>query len=333
MGVVVMNELKRMINDRFREIEKKAKRDECKLCHAKCTSFCNSHTIPKFILRRIAIDGHVDRGALKEHPLYDHAFGINNALTFKTICDKCDNTRFQTYESSKLYESEVSNELLQEIALKNYLWMEAKRYKEKKLYESIPNKNASVCDRLKICELDLHEYEKQILNWNKKEYTIIYDVTLEYEVPVSIQIPVCLITGIEKQIINNIYNKNPDYKTEEIHLCIFPLENKTRILLFMDRTHRRYRKFRKDFMKLSDKQKLYCINYMMLIYSEDWLISHKYLDKIVLNDETKNVIQTTTDYFAFWFEDEKVNKLEIAIDKFLLKTEGDVFNFLEYKSH
>ena len=36
-----------------------AKRDSCYVCKKPCTSFCNSHSVPQFCLRRIAVDGKV----------------------------------------------------------------------------------------------------------------------------------------------------------------------------------------------------------------------------------------------------------------------------------
>ena len=38
----------------------KAKQETCALCGKPCSSFCNSHSIPQFALRRIAENGKVD---------------------------------------------------------------------------------------------------------------------------------------------------------------------------------------------------------------------------------------------------------------------------------
>lgn len=77
---------------------------------------------------------------------------------------------------------------------------------------------------------------------------------------------------------------SPDYHPKEVHICVFPMQNKTIVMMFIDSEDKRYRKFYKDFNKLSRDAKLGLINYMIFLYSEDMFLS-KELPKEVLADE------------------------------------------------
>lgn len=88
-------------------------------------------------------------------------------------------------------------------------------------------------------------------------------IKLEYTVPIAFQGTVALITDLDGSIINNIYNKDCKYKIANLHICIFPFESKTEILMFVENTHKRYRKFYKRFNKLSLELRLSIINYIL----------------------------------------------------------------------
>lgn len=59
-----------------------------------------------------------------------------------------------------------------------------------------------------------------------------------------------MVCDFEDEVINDIYNMNPDYHTKEIHIAVFPLEQESIIMLFIDARDRRYRKFYKQLNKL-----------------------------------------------------------------------------------
>ena len=91
-------ELKKQINQLNREAAQKAKRDTCLICGKSCTSFCNSHIIPQFILKSIADDGIVLQGTSAfnndDEDLSESRKGVNNTWTFKVICNDCDKKYF-----------------------------------------------------------------------------------------------------------------------------------------------------------------------------------------------------------------------------------------------
>lgn len=74
-------ELKKQINQLNREAAQKAKRDTCLICGKSCTSFCNSHIIPQFILKSIADDGIVLQGTSAfNNQIEGHQFALNKLL-------------------------------------------------------------------------------------------------------------------------------------------------------------------------------------------------------------------------------------------------------------
>lgn len=68
-------------------------------CGKETTSFCNSHSIPVFCLRKIAVDGEaLHTNKLVNSPLKDFSKVINKSGTFQPICRECDSKIFQEYE-------------------------------------------------------------------------------------------------------------------------------------------------------------------------------------------------------------------------------------------
>lgn len=52
-------EINKKVSSLIAEATKNAKLECCILCSKPCSSFCNSHSIPQFALKRIAEDGKV----------------------------------------------------------------------------------------------------------------------------------------------------------------------------------------------------------------------------------------------------------------------------------
>lgn len=113
-----------------REAENNAKKYNCCLCNKKITTHCNSHVVPRFILKQIAEGGNVSYGATfftSLNEVLDTTKGINNAFTFKMICSDCDKKIFSKYEDPTVLfnfdklEIVDRKEILSEIAIKCHL--------------------------------------------------------------------------------------------------------------------------------------------------------------------------------------------------------------------
>lgn len=295
---------RRTIQDCLNESRKRAKLDSCYICKKKCTSFCNSHSVPQFCLKQVAKSGKVYfTGMQSEVPFFGEDSGVKSSGTFKLICRECDSLLFQDYENPAAYNDEPNGVMLAEIALKNYLQMISKRLQEKKLYELMEEKWPDRCDvsgQLNIIELDLLEYEKgfqrakeAVLKKHKDWYHLCYYAKLDYVVPFAMQSAIDIICDFEGNIINDIFNTSPSYHTKEIHLAIFPLKSSSVVIMFHDSREKRYRKFYKQLNRLEYEDQLAAINYIAHSYCENIFLS-KDIDENILNDKNfKDMCQQT----------------------------------------
>ena len=53
-----------------------------------------------------------------------------------------------------------------------------------------------------------------------------------------------------------IYNHSPKYVIENINLCVFPLKEKTVVIMFISKEHKKYKLFIQQFKKLKEEEKL-----------------------------------------------------------------------------
>lgn len=268
-----------------------AKKDKCFICKKQVTNFCNSHAIPRFALKNISSNGYIYTASkFTNTAINKHEAGINKADTFRLICENCDNTLFQEYENPNSYDKEPSNKMLAQIALKNYLRSLNKQFIEIEIYKIAKNEHLELSghnweasfswdDEIDLKQLDIQGYMREFAyaknglsgKWNK--YKIIYSKMLNYVVPIAFQSKICLISDIDGQLVNNIYNQNPKYKMSEIHIFILPLKTKSFVLLFVRNDATRYKKFIEQFNNLNEEDKLSVISFIVCAYSEDYFIS------------------------------------------------------------
>ncbi|MFL0435529.1 hypothetical protein [Bacillus pumilus] len=274
---------------------KTAKSDECFYCGEKCSSFCNSHSIPAFFLRNIAHEGVVyNNHKLINMPLLDDDIGVNKTGTFQLICRDCDSKIFSEYENPDNYEVTPTSKMIAQIAMKNYLKSISKRKLEIEIFNNIMDSTEQPSEYIEqkqiINNLDLQEYTEgfnrakrvEKKGWDN-EYYLFYHQKLDYVVPIAFQSTIVLLTDFEGNIINNIYNYSPEYQMKSVHICVFPLESSSVIMMFVDSKEKRYRSFYKQFQKLSYENKLAAINFIIFSYSEDVYIQKK-INEEVLRD-------------------------------------------------
>ena len=130
-------EINKKVSSLITEATKNAKLECCILCHKPCSSFCNSHSIPQFALKRIAEDGKVMLPLQDEILTIGKDTGVNKAGTFHIICRDCDSRTFQLYEDPNAYNSKPTDQMLAQIALKDVLLMISKRNQEREQYKLV----------------------------------------------------------------------------------------------------------------------------------------------------------------------------------------------------
>lgn len=319
---------------------KDAKNRKCYYCDEYHEGFCNSHSIPAFIIKSISDDGEVyNTNKLIALPFVDEAIGIKKTGTFQLICRNCDSKIFSDYENPLNYDKEPTAKMIVEIAMKNYLRMISKRELEIPLYHNINVENSLPTNyydsRQNANDLDLREYQNEFRKakrahkkkWDD-QYHLLYYRKLNYVVPMAFQNSVNLIVDLNGNIVNDIYSLSPKYQLKDIHICVFPLENSTVLMMFVDSNVKRYRKFCKQFKKLSDEEQLKAINFIIFSLSEDVYISMNIDEKIMKDKNLIEVSSKTPDIVSSISID---NPLDYAKINFSFSQMNNIPNLLSEK--
>lgn len=333
-------EHKKKINKVLSEARKASKSEKCIYCGKETTSFCNSHSIPAFCLRNIAVNGQLlHTNKLVKFPLMDFEKGINKAGTFQVICRECDSKIFQEYEEPDNYANEVTPQMVAQIAMKNYLKAISKRVNEHAIFDILKGHSSGYKEFTSsmqyIQDVDLNEYKQGFekakrlckKNW-PGEYHVFYYEKLDYVVPIAFQSTLALIVDLDGQIVNDIYYENPKYKLEDFHICIFPLKDTSVVMMFVDSSYRRYRNFYKKFKKLSQEEKLSIVNYIIFLYSEDIFFSQAIPSDILQN---KNLIDVSKQSSMAISTNPFVKAIEKAKDIYDLSKHTNIPNLLSEK--
>lgn len=331
---------RKKFNEMKRVVESKAKGDYCLICKKKCSSFCNSHTVPQFVLKNIEEKGYVcqSSGLIvgEDIPIVDITKGIKNAGIFKCICNECDNKYFANYENPINILQKPTQLILQEIALKNTLKQIAKKKVEKELHRYTADNFGGQAPIAKHCEVDTKEHEKEFIRIlkgiNKQKevsYDLIYWNILNYVSPLAYQGKLVLRVDLEGHIINNTLNTDKRDFMESINIAIFPVSGKTVVMMFIDKSYSKYSRFIKQFRKLEEKEKLAIINYIVFRYDEEYYINESVYEKIK-NDE--NLIRVCSELDLFICD--KKSEIDVFNNDVLteLKNRLDIPNLLDSKN-
>ena len=319
--------LEKLFNEIIKEGQTKAKPEYCLLCEKKQSSFCNSHTIPQFVMKNISVNGKLINGFFFSEENWIHGRnGIANAMTFRLICKECDQRYFHIYEDESALLQEPANQLLASIALKNDLLILSKYLLNREVDAITDRKNIllapsfprdiaislSIRDAYRGIRRSLKIIQKQL----KSGFRIIYRTVLEHKAPIALQTQIVL-----KEYFGRVINDTRDYseKTymQPIQLCVFPLSTQTVVLLFYHKDDRNIVPFEKAFQKLSETEKLRHINYLIFKYTENFVISPS-VHKEVLDNEDLQFLFAQDKYIPSLEDDyellEKIpNFLELSI--------------------
>lgn len=329
-------EYSKQMGARYAKARKDSKLDHCYYCNKSVSSFCNSHSVPQFCLKRIASDGKVYyANTLIDLPFMRNDQGVKEAGTFQIICRECDSKIFQQYEDPNAYQTIPSSRILAQIAMKNYLQMIYKRLYESKLYSLLEKETnrKDILDRnQKVISLDLDEYNRSFtrarqgaLGGHDDWYYLCYYQKLDYMVPLAFQGGIVLVSDFEDNLVNNIYNFNLTYHPREIHIAVFPLESESVVMLFTDTTTKCYRKFYRQLSKLSLSEQLAAINYIIFSYSENVYMSKRLNEDVLKN---QNLINTSKKSSIAIANHPFADALSSAIMEFSLSKRNEIPNLL-----
>jgi hypothetical protein len=285
---------------------KDSKPDKCFYCEHETTTFCNSHSLPAFILKNIAVNGcQYTINKVIESPLIDDESGINNSSTFNLLCRDCDSKIFRDYETPENYRNPPTAVMLIQMAMKNYLRQIGKRRFERSLYSAMSNLAPVYEDRLRVIDLDLSENlrafkkaKKSLINPRGDEYYMFFYEKLNYVVPIAFQGQLTPIIGLEGEQINNVFNKSNGYVIQPLHVSIFPLKDETVVMLFIEKNHNRYRQFYRALRKLPLEKKLAALNYMVFCLTEDVYLSKQLSEDYMKNEDFRRVVGLTSTHLS-----------------------------------
>lgn len=273
-------------NNLNRESRKNAKRTKCLLCGQEQTSFCNSHSMPKFILDNIDNNGNLLSARVLFGTDDGHKYtGLKNTWTFQNICRKCDAQYFADYEKEEALLSKPTDRIMAEIALKNSLFMYYK-YSIDKERNKLLHGVEFVRDSLDLRDIEnsIHN-AKDVIDFNlRRKYKILFFKLLDWVSPVCAQTLICVENDLQNNPVNNIFDFSEAVIMQYIHLCVLPLKTQTYVLLFHNRRDKKYKDFDSQFLKLSEEKKLEYINFMIFRYIEHFAISPQ-VEERVLNDK------------------------------------------------
>lgn len=285
------------VRKKLSEIEKRAREEAkpecCILCGRKVSSFCNSHSVPRMVLKSITENGMLlHASAVVGIEFVNNENGINKSGTFHFICDDCDHTVFQDYEDPQNLLQYPSDKMLAEIALKDILLQLSKRAIEKKITDLIQNEfhffeNPEALKEIE--NLDVRDYSDDlellkaiILNNEENVFNVLFWKKLPYKVPLVLQTAIALEEDMNGNQINDVFDMDEKARISNMHLCVFPIDGETVILAFNHKRDKKYRGLQKQFVNTPDQK---CIEYL------NWLI-FKYTENYYLSKTIKNVIET-----------------------------------------
>lgn len=284
-------EFRKMLSQHIKNARENSRHKECLLC-GKAGGFCKSHTIPEFCLNNIAWNGKINSiNTLIDTEILTKDSGVSNAGVFHIICRPCDGSTFQNYENESAYSAEPTATTLNQIALKSSLRDIYKHEMEVEMFEAlkelIKEKNpfmafgASIFFNAQITarKTDIEECygvfnkAKECLSSSNNWIRLLSYDKLNFTTPIAYQGMIALITGVNGEVINNIYNPKKSYNIEYLHLAIFPLKDSTAVIMFIDSESKRYSQFENYIKNTSQENRLEIINRIIFLYTEDYFLS------------------------------------------------------------
>lgn len=264
-----------------REAFKEQLFEKC-FCCGKKKKLIDSHTVPQFILKNLSKPFKYRTSFQIEDGLSaNHKVGLKNAGIFRMLCDSCDSGTFKEYEKSEdvllSFDSNDSKNncqlILDQIALKNlykkiYDYTYWSRYLTTLKKYACPKKLSKMNIDNHIEQLQAQKmaciYEVYRIFDTKHNNQILYNELLDYVIPIAAQGCFCLNYKGYKFIDVD--------KVTYMHLALFPLKEKSRVILFTNNYNEYYNDWIIKFDKLSVKNKLKTINEFVFKDLDDYFL-------------------------------------------------------------
>lgn len=285
-----------------------AKPGFCLICGEEMPTYCDSHTIPQYCLREIAVEGKLlTTAAIMGGNLIDAEVGINKAAIFKQVCRRCDTEFFKQYETPSNLLSKPSSQMMGQIAAKNLLREIAKARFELGLKNALGQRSTAEFDAMtRVRAMDAQEDEKAFkialrvggTASESKAYHLIYHTVLPYTAPFAFQQMISPVADFEGGMINNSFNPNQSYRMEPMHICVLPSKGNTVVMAFRSEKAKRYRAFERQLNSLSENDQLQAFVKLIFAYSEDVFISKTISDHIIHDQHLAQLARMNHNYLG-----------------------------------
>ena len=310
--IKLTNNDKKKLKDKmhkFKSFSKEKTKKICKLCKNEVQGFANSHTIPQSVLKRLTVNGKLyDMNTILNTDYAKKVKGIKESETFNCICDKCENL-FSEYENGdlwvKLNDNSLRDRVLLEIKVKNILQKINIREELLRLYNGglkelevnrllLNNYVLREQNEVKIIEAqgfkklneidfvdwnnELNHYRKFLINKNsncKVLFVIKYMKKLDYVLPIALQEDEYYMHDTKWCPLNDVYDLKQSHKIKALSVCIFPQENSTLILMFVENNCRTYNDLILQFDKMSLEEQLKWLTFYTFSYTQGYCLSNK----------------------------------------------------------
>lgn len=298
----------------IREANKQAKAEECLLCGRKMTSPCNSHVVPQFILRGIAESGKVAYGhALNLFDVggADRVTGVNNAYTFRLICNGCDNKYFKHYENpnnilnySVLTDAEKKT-IMCELAIKAHLSHIQMKFRDlillnqatqggvaKSIKEHKPNAR----------QLDIIEHQtyvkklKKMMRKDKNPFVVLFDKELDYQTKLAAQTLINYNFNLKGERIFDCDLLTSYNKSTYFYLMILPYKGKTRVMFYIEASSLvNVHQIVDEFDTLNEEDKLHFLFVSLIIHDQQFYMTPSFAKQIFKKDKKIVKLYTITE--------------------------------------
>lgn len=313
-----------------RTANEEAKPGFCLICGEVMPTYCDSHTIPQYCLKEIAVGGKLlTTAAIMGGNLIDAEVGINKAAVFKQVCRKCDTEFFKQYETPSNLLTKPSSQIMGQIASKNLLREIAKARFELGLKAALGQRSTAELDVMtRVRAMDAREDEKAFKTAlrvgrtasESKAYHLVYHAILPYTAPFAFQQMISPLADFEGGMINNSYNPNPNYRMEPMHICVLPSKGNTVVMAFRSEKAKRYRAFERQLSLLNESDQLQAFVKLIFAYSEDVFISKSISDRVIRDERLAQLARMNHNYFGLGdsLESYKKAALETALNDFAI---------------
>lgn len=308
------------------QVDKYARSNRCILCGKKMDSPCNSHAVPEFVLKEISENGKVAYGYSLSKLSFEGAkkvTGINNAHTFRLICNECDGKFFANYEQpdnllnfDNLSDS-LKNRILCEMAVKAHLSRFNMKYKN--LIAKDMSTNGLVYKfeqekRFTPERIDMNEQMECIeslfiyVKRNNDTFLVLHNILLDYRTKIASQTIINFDFDLNGKRIFNSNDLSPNNKCRYFYLMILPYKNHTRLLFYIDKNKaKEVDDLINQFNKLTQEEKLHFLFIALIAYSQELYMTPS-LAKYIFEKDKKII--------KFYMRTEKYDNYVVKVNKY-----------------